>query len=176
MIRRRRSASPEQRCSRAMLLRRGPPPIARSPQTVATRTRTYQLGLVASRQQKLQRATQALEPAAELKPDLAYANCCAGLANQRLNLIPKISEHLEAFIRLGLPKRPSALRSPPSCAVCDRGHSVADLRAQRRADEAYVTGLIATCGCEPRYGLAVAQSVHRVRAHAADARGALGSR
>jgi tetratricopeptide (TPR) repeat protein len=60
----------------------------------------YQVGLVASRQDNFERAAAAFGRAAELKPDFAYAHYYAGLANNRLRRTPKVSEHLEAFLRL----------------------------------------------------------------------------
>ena len=60
----------------------------------------YQVGMVATRQNDFQRAAAEFGRSAELKPDLAYAHYYAGLANQRVKQISKMSEHLEAFMRL----------------------------------------------------------------------------
>jgi tetratricopeptide (TPR) repeat protein len=60
----------------------------------------YQVGMVATRRNDFQRAATEFGRSAELKPDLAYAHYYAGLANQRIKQIPKMSEHLETFIRL----------------------------------------------------------------------------
>jgi tetratricopeptide (TPR) repeat protein len=60
----------------------------------------YQVGAVASRQKDYQRAADAYARAIELKPDFAYAHYYAGLANQRLRQTAKVSQHLEAFLKL----------------------------------------------------------------------------
>ena len=60
----------------------------------------YQLGIVASRQNSFDRAAQAFGRSVEIKPDLAYGHYYAGIANQRIKQIPKMSEHLETFMRL----------------------------------------------------------------------------
>ena len=60
----------------------------------------YQLGVVASRQGDFNRAAAALTRATELKPDLAYAHYYAGLAYQRVKQPAKMTEHLDAFMRL----------------------------------------------------------------------------
>lgn len=71
----------------------------------------YQVGLVASRQENFQRAAEAFGRASELKPDFAYAHYYAGLANQRIKQIPKMSDHLETFVRLApdAPERTSVM-------------------------------------------------------------------
>ena len=60
----------------------------------------YQVGIVASRQNDFARAAAAFDRATQLKPDFAYAHYYAGLANQRVKQVPKMSEHLETFLRL----------------------------------------------------------------------------
>jgi tetratricopeptide (TPR) repeat protein len=60
----------------------------------------YQAGIVASRQNNYQQALNAFTEALEIKPDLAYAHYYAGLASQRLKQTAKMSQHLEAFVRL----------------------------------------------------------------------------
>lgn len=60
----------------------------------------YQVGAVASRQSNFERAANEFARAVELKPDFAYAHYYAGLAYQRQRQTAKMSEHLEAFMRL----------------------------------------------------------------------------
>ena len=60
----------------------------------------YQLGLAAVRQDNYQRALEAFERAAELKPDLAYAHLYAGQAAQRVKQTPKMAEHFRVFLKL----------------------------------------------------------------------------
>jgi tetratricopeptide (TPR) repeat protein len=69
----------------------------------------YQVGLVASRQNNFQRAAEAFGRSVVLKPDFAYGHYYAGLANSRIRRIPKMSEHLETFMRLApdAPERPA---------------------------------------------------------------------
>lgn len=69
----------------------------------------YQLGVIASRQNAFDVAAAAFGRATELKSDFAYAHYYAGLANQRLRQTAKMSEHLEAFMRIApdAPERPA---------------------------------------------------------------------
>jgi tetratricopeptide (TPR) repeat protein len=60
----------------------------------------YQVGMVATQQNNFQQAAEEFGRSVEIKPDLAYGHYYAGLANQRIKQIPKMSEHLEAFLRL----------------------------------------------------------------------------
>lgn len=60
----------------------------------------YQAGLVASRKNDFDRAAAEFGRAVELKPDFAYGHYYAGLANQKLRQTAKMSQHLEAFLRL----------------------------------------------------------------------------
>jgi tetratricopeptide (TPR) repeat protein len=60
----------------------------------------YQVAAVASRRNDFERAADAFARAIELKPDFAYAHYYAGLANQRLRQTAKVSQHLEAFLKL----------------------------------------------------------------------------
>lgn len=60
----------------------------------------YQLGVAASREQNFPRAAEAFGRTVQLKPDLAYGHYYAGLANQKVKQIAKMSEHLETFLRL----------------------------------------------------------------------------
>lgn len=60
----------------------------------------YQLGAVAFRQNNFQRAAEAFGQSVQLKPDLAYGHYYAGMAFQRLKQTPKMSEHLETFLKL----------------------------------------------------------------------------
>ena len=60
----------------------------------------YQAGLVASRKNDFERAAAEFGRSVELKPDFAYGHYYAGLANQKLRQTSKMSQHLEAFLRL----------------------------------------------------------------------------
>ena len=60
----------------------------------------YQAGLVASRKNDFERAAAEFGRSVELKPDFAYGHYYAGLANQKLRQTAKMSQHLEAFLRL----------------------------------------------------------------------------
>jgi tetratricopeptide (TPR) repeat protein len=60
----------------------------------------YQLGLVQSRRGQFDAAAQALNRAAELMPEFAYAHYYAGLAHQRARHLNEMTEHLREFLRL----------------------------------------------------------------------------
>ena len=60
----------------------------------------YQAGLVASRKNDFERAAAEFGRSVEIKPDFAYGHYYAGLANQKLRQTSKMSQHLEAFLRL----------------------------------------------------------------------------
>lgn len=60
----------------------------------------YQVGMVATQQNNFQQAAEEFGRSVEIKPDLAYGHYYAGLANQRIKQIPKMSQHLEAFMQL----------------------------------------------------------------------------
>ena len=60
----------------------------------------YQAGIVASRKNDFERAAAEFARSVELKPDFAYGHYYAGLAYQKLRQTAKMSQHLEAFLRL----------------------------------------------------------------------------
>lgn len=60
----------------------------------------YQAGLVASRKNDFEKAVAEFSRSVEIKPDLAYGHYYAGLAAQKLRQTSKMSQHLEAFLRL----------------------------------------------------------------------------
>lgn len=60
----------------------------------------YQAGLVASRRGDFDKAAAEFARSVELKPDFAYGHYYAGLAYQKIRQTPKMSQHLEAFMRL----------------------------------------------------------------------------
>ena len=60
----------------------------------------YQAGLVASRKNDFEKAVAEFSRSVEIKPDFAYGHYYAGLAAQKLRQTPKMSQHLEAFLRL----------------------------------------------------------------------------
>jgi tetratricopeptide (TPR) repeat protein len=60
----------------------------------------FQLGLAAVKQENWERALQAFERSAELKPDFAYAHLFAGQSAQRLRQTAKMAEHFRTFLNL----------------------------------------------------------------------------
>jgi tetratricopeptide (TPR) repeat protein len=60
----------------------------------------YQAGVVSSRRGDFEKAAAEFARSVELKPDLAYGHYYAGLSYQKLRQTPKMSQHLEAFMRL----------------------------------------------------------------------------
>ena len=79
---------------------RWPPPNVQLPRTAPIRTRIIRSARSPSGKRISSAPPRRYGRSVELKPDLAYAHYYAGIAYQRVRQIPKMSEHLETFLRL----------------------------------------------------------------------------